>query len=143
MGDVWRGGHGGVAWRCLARIPRLKPWVKAAAPLRRVHRRVCHCHPDNNPVQRCCHPLFTSKVRISYSGAEALTHGFSRGKPEKQMSVTTDARREQDDMIVSTMMTQDGAWRCLVRVSRAVPGVLVMVVLPGVASHVSHGFSRG
>jgi hypothetical protein len=57
------------------------------------------------------------------------------GSLKKQMSVTTDARREQDDMIVSTMMTQDGAWRCLARMTWAMSGVVVMVVVPGVIAH--------
>jgi hypothetical protein len=60
------------------------------------------------------------------------------GSLKQQMSVTTDARREQDDMTVSNTMTQDGARRCLACVTWAMPGVVVMVVVPGVASHVSH-----
>ena len=86
-------------------------------------------------MQRCCHPLFPCKIRISHSGAEALTHGFSRGKPEKQMSVTTDARREQDDMTVSNTMTQDGARRFGARMTRAMKRVVIMVVMPGASAH--------
>ena len=51
------------------------------------------------------------------------------------MEKNTLRHRESLDYLANAVHV---TWRCLVRVTRAMSGVVIMVVLPGVASHVSH-----